>query len=210
VGGAGGTAGASFGCALSVMPTGPLITDFSTSGAGGGAIPIVVAYRDWPYGASPPTTTLEAGAWHVTLNAPSATTPQYFGVGFDLYGTPEGTGCIDASLYTGIRFRIVGSVPSGCALSYSVYDSAHRPASKDPRATADELSYPPQAALAFPTATPSTFSFPFSGAGAPLGGNPANGIDRTKLLGLQWQIVVPAGAVAPCVVDFTLDDITFY
>ena len=67
-GGGGGTA--TVGCQVSDLPAGdpnPLISDFMTLDAGVAVIPIGGIFR---YGTPGPVDMVEAGAWHITLNAP--------------------------------------------------------------------------------------------------------------------------------------------
>ena len=152
---------------------------------------------------------VEAGAWHITLNAPAnPQAAQYLGVGFTLNGNPEGTHCVDASAYTGIRFTVSGTV-TGCSFIYAVADSQHESESFDPRGTGDATVYAPQALVPGPTATPVTIAMPFSGTSAPAGGNPAVAIDKTKLTRVQWQFTV-APMTGTCAVDVRIDDVTFY
>jgi hypothetical protein len=60
-----------------------------------------------------------------------------------------------------------------------------------------------------PTTT-TTVRMPFSGVGAPTGGDPAIGIDKARLTSVQWQFTVAAGAANSCSVDVTIDNVRFF
>ena len=204
VGGLGGTGDAIVGC-VSTPAADSLIADFSGAAGGVAVSPMGTAFT---YGAPAPTHVVVAGGWHITLTSPGAVHAQYFGVGFTLNGDPEGTHCLDASAYTGIRFTVSGTLAGSCIFGYAATDSQHENASVDPRGTGDATAYGPQAGLPSPPASPATILMPFSGAGAPAGGNPAVPIDKTKLTRVQWQFTVPAAS--SCAVDIVIDDVTFY
>ena len=69
--------------------------------------------------------------------------------------------------------------------------------------------YAPQAQLTVGT-TSATIMMPFSGTGAPSGGNPALAVEKSKLTGVQWQFTTPPGVENSCVVDFTIDNVRFF
>jgi len=214
-GGSGGGGGASTaaGCAVSDLPPppAPLIADF-TAVDGGASIPIggTFTYHS-PDAAVAPTATVTNGGWHITLNAPGMTDPQYIGVGLYFNGNANGTDCIDATQYTGVKFDVSGSIAgTGCTAQYSTNDSAHSAVSAtDPKAGGPAGSYAPQAALTVTSAV-ATVMMPFTGAGAPAGGSPATGIDKAKLTGVQWQFTVAGGAANACMVDLVIDNVSFY
>ena len=217
-GGSGGGGGASqpaSGCAVSDLPPppAPLIADFA-SVDGGASIPIggTFAYASPDGVAVKPTATVTNGGWHITLTAPGlATDPQYVGVGIYFNGNANGTDCVDATQYTGIKFDVSGSIMgTGCTAQYSTNDSAHSAASAtDPKAGGPAGSYAPQKALTV-SSTVTTVMMPFAGADAPSGGSPATGIDKAKLTGAQWQFSIAAGTTNACMVDLIIDNVSFY
>lgn len=215
-GGSGGGGGASqppMGCTISDLPPppAPLIADFA-SVDGGASIPIggTFTYHS-PDAAVAPTATVTNGGWHITLNAPGMTDPQYIGAGIYFNGNVAGTDCIDATAYTGIKFDISGSIAgTGCTAQYSTNDSAHSAVSAtDPKAGGPAGSYAPQAALTA-SSTVTTVMMPFAGTGAPSGGSPAIAIAKDKLTGVQWQFTVAGGTTNACMVDLIIDNVSFY
>jgi len=58
--------------------------------------------------------------------------------------------------------------------------------------------------------TPMTVFVPFAGTGAPAGGSPLTGIDRSKLTGVQWQVTTAPGLGNTCIVDLTIDNVRFF
>jgi hypothetical protein len=191
----------------------PIIADFEASDGGAAVIPIGGTYA---YGTAPalPTATVESGGLKVTMNAPGTTMPQYVGVGIYFNGNPDGTHCVDGTPYTGISFDIKGSV-TGCSVQYSAVDAQHAENSatnKKASGAPGSGVYPPQLGIATTsiTAAGSTMMVPFSGTGAPTGGSPALGLEKNKLIGVQWQFTIDANAPSPCVVDMTLDNVKFY
>src|SRR5262249_28188456 len=121
-----------------------------------------------------------------------------------------GTDCIDGTPYTGIKFDISGTIGgTGCTAQYSTNDSAHSNHASDPKGAGDSTSYAPQAPLTS-SATVATVMMPCGGTGAPTGGNPSVGVDKTKLTGVQWQFTVAAGTTNSCAVNITIDNVMFY
>jgi hypothetical protein len=218
-GGSGGGGGASqppMGCAVSDLAPGDTggaytITDF-TAVDGGASIPIggTFTYAS-PSTAVAPTAAVTNGGWHITLNAPGMTDPQYIGVGIYFNGNASGTDCVDATAHTGVKFDISGSIAgTGCTAQYSTNDSAHSAVSAtDPKAGGPAGSYAPQKALTV-TSTVATVMMPFAGADAPQGGSPATAIDKSKLTGVQWQFTVAGGTANACMVDIVIDNVAFY
>ena len=208
-GGSGGGGGATgtLGCQVSDLPPAPapIIADFTALDGGAPVIPIGGTFT---YGSPAPVAMVTGGGWHVTLNAPGMTAAQYLGLGIYFNGNAAGTNCVDGTAYTGVKFDISGSVV-GCTMQYSTNDSAHSNNATDPKGAGDASVYAPQATLTV-TTTPTPTMMPFSGTGAPSGGNPALAVDKAKLTGVQWQFTVPAAATAACVVDITIDNVSFY
>jgi hypothetical protein len=206
MGGGGGAAG--LGCQISDLPPSVIIADFDAVDGGVPVIPIGGTFV-YPYPGGP-TAFVANGAWHITASTFGMAFAQYWGVGIYFIGNPAGTDCIDATQYTGIQFDIAGTVAgTGCSTQYATSDSAHVSSLTDPKGAGDVTSYPPQAPLTV-TATVQRIMMPFTGTGAPQGGNPAIGVDRSKLIGMQWQFTTAAGTVNSCLVDVTIDNVRFY
>jgi hypothetical protein len=213
-GGGGGGASATLGCAASDLPAGdPLIADFMSTDGGAAVLPIGGTYvYPMPGG---PTATVVAGAWHIMATTTGMTAAQYWGAGLFFNGNAAGTDCVDATAHTGVQFDISGTVTGTmCSVQYATNDSAHADMTVgnpiDPKAAGPAGSYAPQAQLTTISATPQTIMMPFSGAGAPTGGSPAIGVDKSKLTGVQWQFTTGAGTTSSCVVDITIDNVKFY
>jgi hypothetical protein len=216
-GGTGGAAGSGppppLGCLFSDIAAGdPLIADFNMSD-GSTVLPIggIFTYAAPDPGESP-VATITNGVLHVTAVIKGSTSAQYWGVGIYFNGDASGTDCVDASLHTGVRFDISGTIDGvGCSAQYATNDSVHLEATVDPKGAGPAGAYPPQAPLMIST-TPTTQMMPFFGTGAPVGGNPAVGIDRSRLTGVQWQFTAASGTDGGtgCNVDITIDNVSFF
>ena len=198
-GGSGGGGGASvaLGCQASQIAMGdPIIADFTEVDGGGPVFPIGGLFT---YGSPAPVATATGGAWHITLTAPGTASAQYLGVGIYFNGNSAGTECVDATAHTGVQFDISGSVGGTmCSAQYSTNDSAHSNSATDPKGSGDSTSYAPQASLTVTSAV-TTVMMPF--VGGPSGGNPAVGVAKDKLTGVQWQFTVGAGTTSNCDVE---------
>jgi hypothetical protein len=233
--GAGGTGGAGGGIGVActaantmAAPSNRLIADFSGPDGGGLQIPDgglaidagpfptsvveiggqLIAY---PLGsASAPAYNLSGGALHVTVNTPVTSAPQYVGMflGF--------TECIDATAFTGVSFTISGSL-AGCTVQFETGDVEHTDSTVNTYlGTGAAGSYPPQFNLDASqiTTAPQTLMMLFTSANY---GNPQTPTDKTKLIDLIWQFVVPPAASstadaapAACVGAITIDNVSFY
>jgi hypothetical protein len=210
-GGMGGTSSTPppLGCAFSVFaPEDPLIADFTDSSV----IPIGGTYTyAAPMGGDGPVATMTNGALHITARTTGLEFVQFWGAGIYFNGDLGGNACIAAiTHHTGVQFDVSGTIDGpGCTAQYSTNDSAHTNNAVDPKGSGDSSSFAPQASF---TVSPTTVTlmFPFSGPGAPTGGNPAIGVDPTKLTGVQWQFTTPAGTENSCVVDITIDNVRFF
>ena len=133
------------------------------------------------------------GALHITATSTGMASAQYWGAGIYFNGDTAGTA---------LRRR---DRPHGRPVRHQRHDrrhGLHRPV-LDQRQRAleqrqrlkgsgDSTSYAPQAALTV-SSTVTTVMMPFSGTGAPAGGNPAVDVDKSKLTGVQWQFTTAAG-----------------
>jgi len=193
------------GCQVSeIAPTDPFIADFTVDGV----IPIGGMFV-YPSPGGPLAST-SSGALHVTLVSTGMVEAQYMGVGIYFNGNAEGTDCIDATTHSGVQFDISGSVGgTGCTSQYATTDSVHSSSEFDPKGAGDSTVYAPQAPLTV-TATPTTVRMPFVGVSAPSGGNPAIGVDKARLTGVQWQFTTAAGTENSCLVDVTIDNVRFF
>ena len=213
VGGAGGKGIPPLpGCQFSdIAPTDPLIADF-TGFEGMVVIPIggTFSYAS-PMGSMVPISTVENGALHFSATIDGMDMmSQYWGVGIYFNGNPSGTACIDGTAHAGVQFDISGFLTgSACSAQFSINDSTHTDVTFDPKGAGPPGSYSPQLALMIPP-TPMTVFVPFAGTGAPAGGSPLTGIDRSKLTGVQWQVTTAPGLGNTCIVDLRIDNVRFF
>jgi hypothetical protein len=167
-------------------PSNGLIADFSPKNAAGdatsGGIPRAV------YTVVPPesvasasmTQTTDAGKLTIDIKAAPRAQPQF------LTATVPFDGCIDATGFAGVQFRIGGSL-SGCSLTFASIDPEHQfyraggPYPPQQRVFAEDL-----------TSAPQTINAPF--ARPDIQGNPATPVNPGKLAAIQWLVIVP---VAP-------------
>ena len=202
----GGTAAAgstALGCQTSAAPATALISDFSGGLSDAGKI-LVTGGGTLTYGTPAPTIEETNGALHVTLNATPGTSALY--LGFGIYFN----GCVDGHTYTGVKFDIGGTM-TGCTMQYSFNFREDDANATDAKGSCTAAScYAAQAAVTVP-ATTATISIAYSGVsgGAPVAGALTTA-SETYLTGVQWQFTVAANATANCVVDLTLDNVTFY
>jgi hypothetical protein len=212
VGGASGAGGAAgmpaLGCQFSdSAPEDPIIADFNTVDL----VPIGGIYTyAAPSSGSGPTATIEKGALHVTATTTGMLDWQFWGAGIYFNGNADGTDCVDGTGHVGVQFDVSGVIDGpGCTAQYSTNDSAHSDALLDPKGSGQPGVFAPQAPFKV-TATPMTLSMPFSGPGAPTGGNPATSIDKSRLTGVQWQFTTPNDPTSSCNVDITIDNVRFF
>ena len=200
---AGAAGSPTLGCQTSKAPVSPLIADFSGGDYGAGAIPISNG-GTYTYGPPAPTIAQTGGVLHVTLDAPGTASAQY--LGFGIYFND----CIDGRQSSGVQFDLGGAV-TGCTMQYAFNYREDDANATDPKGSCTLAScYAGMAALTVP-ATVTTASMPYSAVsgGVPIAG-PLTPAAQTYLTGVQWQLVVPAGATANCKADLTIDNVTFY
>jgi len=210
-GGSGGGGGSSttLGCQTSaIAPGDPLIADFSAADGGMATLAIGGTFV-YPMTGGP-MITVTNGALHITATSTGMASAQYWGAGIYFNGDSAGTMCVDATAHAGIQFDISGTIGgTGCTAQYSTNDSAHANNASDTKGSGDSTSYAPQAAVTA-SSTVTTVMMPFSGTGAPTGGNPVVPVDKSKLTGVQWQFTTAAGTTNNCAVDLTIDNVKFY
>jgi hypothetical protein len=181
-------------------PSHGLITDFSATQPGGVRGNLVVSL---PPDSAPGsiTHTTEAGNLTLKVNAVPGGKPQVFTASlfFD--------GCVDARGFSGIQFKLSGSL-SGCMLTFASVDPEHQYY----RAGGP---YPPQTRVAPSSLTSeaTTITAPFLHPDTV--GNPATPTDASQLAFLQWLVMVPVGAddgtpVPPCTGSIAIDDVKLY
>jgi hypothetical protein len=182
------------------VATAALITDFSNAATDGGT-PSFPGGGVFTYGgvsAGSPAASVTNGALHFTLNAPATTATQFEGLGF--FFDP----CVDASAYGGVRFTLggtAGACSTGVSFAFTFAEDASRTTSAFGECGV-ATCYPPAEPIAVPS-QPTQLTIHY---GDVTGGAPSMTVDPMKLVGLQWTITVPA---AGCVVDLTVDDVTF-
>jgi hypothetical protein len=114
--------------------------------------------------------------------------------------------CANVSAYTGISFKIAGSIGT-CALELQTQIFSDKSTSTG-GACASGCGFPVKRNVAIPTSTQTTVTVRFSDL---TGGTP-NTFRAMELVGLQWQVTVPpgadGGAQVACPIDYTIDDVT--
>jgi hypothetical protein len=144
------------------------------------------------------------------LVPPIAASANYNGAGLFYYGS----GCLDASAYTGVTLDFSGSL-GGCSLALQIgfaADADHAYSAQGQCTSASSSCYGPFAditaqALAVTPAAP-TIQVPFSTL---TGGMPVETLDPTTVLSLSWQLAAPLGQDAGgCSASFAVENVSFY
>jgi hypothetical protein len=180
----------------SIAPANGLLADFSAKPESGVPTKVLTSVP------SPTLTSTTAdGMLTIEVHAIPGAKPQILSTELLL------DGCVDASGFSGVEFKLRGTL-SGCSLTYASVDPEHqyyRPGGP----------YPPQKRIAPAelTAEPRTITASFSNPESP--GNPATPTDASKLVFLQWLVIVPVGsdggeAVPPCTGTLRIDDVKLY
>jgi len=148
-----------------------------------------------------PTSPASFSSYDVTVNPGVSADPSQAWVGFGFnFQNPS---CVDASLFSGVRFTITGTLGT-CSLNVSVVTSEDSLTPRNPfGACTMEPCYPP---MSGPLSTgTSTVSF-----AEMTGGMPMATVDARALNGIQWTLNVPTDPTTPpCVASFTLSDVSF-
>ena len=186
-----------------LAPTDGIVANFSDADGG---IGFVGRLLEFPFDGTAPTVSMAGGALHITQNAPVTTLAQYTGVaiGFGL--------CVDVTAFTGVQFKISGSVSGACTLQYMTGDSVHQDAASGaPFATGSTGTYQPRTPILTSqiSSTPTTLQMPFDGTVSH--GNPSSPLNLAKIILLAWEFDIEATTNgADCVADITIDDVKFY
>lgn len=180
----------------SPAPSAGLIADFNSDGDAG--IEIMGTIRNAGLGSATSVTTTTGGHLHIVENAvaPSADQDAATYLAFDR--------CIDATGFAGVQFSISGTA-APCTLLYSTLDSEHTlGAGGPPDATNLTVSLAP-------TQFGPMVRIPFVGPGAPTNGIPNAPLDRAKVLGIAWVLLIRQSLNTPgCTADLTIDNVAFY
>jgi hypothetical protein len=196
-------------------PTQALFGDFSQLLSGGTFI-----YPASSAGAGDPTalglvSDVTGGDWHITGRVAE---PAGFGLFFDCQ-------LIDASLFTGVAFRLSGQVGLENVVTFRVRTAANEVARDWFIETGNGA--PATFGRCFPessqfdgTCAPATIDVPVTAAGSDVvisfadlaGGIPEAGVNPAELTAIEWALpttVADAGAVPIYAVDLRIDDIRF-
>ncbi len=139
-----------------------------------------------------------------SLVAPLTDSNDYAGVGLSF----NSMSCLDASMYSGVAFDLSGD-PGGCALVFGISST------ESVRVTDDAVRgacVPAATACYAPTLTvvpgASTIHVPFTSLTA---GMPADKVDATTIVTVQWQVQAPRGPDAGgCAANVTVANVAFY
>jgi hypothetical protein len=215
-GGASGAAGSSATCiqGATMKPPTALITDFSdavpdstrpagdfsfgsTTGFPGGT----ARYASGAVG----TASLSNGQLIFTATVEAATTANMYPFN-GIVVFMSGMECIDASQYTGVSFDL--ALSGTCSTIFQFSDSEHTLQTNDIyRGTC-----PPTTASCFDNqynvnSGHNKIAFTDSPT---VGGKPTATIDRSKLIGVQWQLGLPTTSTPGCSGSITIDNVSFY
>lgn len=144
---------------------------------------------------------------HVTANPgiPISEGNAWFGFGFGIGYSDEG-GCLDASQFEGIQFTLVGSLGT-CKVTFGVDFSEDTFVGYS---TAGACS--PESECVNPQSRPLA---PGDGGLVKVAfdemaeGKPLTTVNRKTVMNIKWAFSAPMGG-APCVADFTIDDVAFF
>jgi hypothetical protein len=162
-------------------------------------------------GPTAPTAALTSDGDGMQITGGSLSTNDYEGVG--LYY--NSSSCLNVAAYTGLKFDFAGTL-GGCLLKVGFSASNDVPPRDDAirgACTGDPLTcYGPvanvtAAAMAATSAAP-TIQVPFASI---IGGSPDATVDATKVISMQWQLIVAAGTDAgACSASFSVKNVSFY
>ncbi len=175
------------------------------SGSDGG-IPIMGGVTTWG-GILKPTYTIENGTLNIMETASQSSAPQYLGT--TLYFNY----CVDASQFSGVQFKVSGSVSAACHLIFGANDVVHDDKSTDKKGTCDAGSscYSPNMMVAGTVSnTPTVVQEPWI-----MGSSvPEAPLDPSRLVGVQWQFTIDptpdGGTPGTCTAELHISDVKFY
>ena len=202
-----------------------VITDFSDAveATDAGGNPIIrwgggpgqrggVSYVFGAAGQMPPALSLEDVAGNRVLRVRATpgvpNSPDNFWSGLALGFGHDPAGCVDASAYRGVRFRIEGTVGT-CQLMFQVeisQDLAIGGTDDEVAAcTLGDLCYPP---FSTPLSIQGskTYEVPFTAISE---GSPVHEVDPRSVTDVGWKLWAPL-AGAPCEASFVVDDVAFF
>jgi hypothetical protein len=209
-GGGGGTADAGVDAPPVCFSIPPPSASITTAGSGTGAT-LMFGPASFPWGSyvyastgqpiPVATATTDGNGIEIVDSFTAAAAGGFAGVGLYFSGTT----CLDASMYTGIKFDFAGDL-GGCTLALGSASSGDLDSAVNPGrggcSSAAGPCYGPSAAV---TAGATTVMVPFV---ALTGGMPVSALDPTSIATVQWQLAPPAGGA--CAADFTVSNVAFY
>ena len=141
---------------------------------------------------------------NIMETASQSSSPQYLGT--TLYFNT----CVDASAYTGVQFKISGSVSAACHLIFGANDVVHDDKMSDPKGACDKGSscYAPNMMVPGTiTSTPTVIQIPWI-VGSSVPDAP---LDPSRLVGVQWQFTVDptpdGGQPDTCTAELHITDV---
>jgi hypothetical protein len=216
-GGTTGSGGSTLTClqGATYTPANSLVTDFSDAtpdpsrvgqyvfGSSVGDSGWTASYASGAIG----TLSLTGGVlkYTATVEAPTSS-DMYPYNGFGVYF--NGPGCADLSSYNGVSFTLTVSVTGTCTAVFMVTDTEHiRPADDPQRGSCAGTAS--QCYSSQYTVTSATAMVAFN-ATPTVAGMPTAAIDKSKVLGLQWEFQTPSSATASCTGSITVDNVRLY
>jgi hypothetical protein len=128
----------------------------------------------------------------------------------------NGSSCIDASNYTGVKFDFSGDL-GDCTLAVGANFSGDATATDSPKRgscpfVGNSNCYPPMVVVSPPAPLdagaggPATLKVPFALMGS---GSPTAKVDPSTILTVQWQLSARSGGPG-CSASFTVENVAFY
>jgi hypothetical protein len=185
-------------------PCDDVIATFSSADSG---IPIMGGVTTWS-GILKPTYTIENGTLNIMETVSQSSSPQYLGT------TVYFNYCVDASQYTGVEFKISGSLSAACHLIFGANDVVHDDMKTDMakgKCDAGSSCYAPNMMVAgMVDSTPKVMQIPWI-TGSSMPDVP---LDPSHLVGVQWQFTIDptpdGGQPDTCTAELHITDVKFY
>jgi len=115
------------------------------------------------------------------------------------------TSIVDASRYSGVRFRVRGSLTAGCTISLVLGDPPH--SMTPPFGTCPSACYAGGKTF-LPTATLTDVTIPFTDLSP---GDPPTGVNPARLIAVQWLInFIATDNPTGCSAQLMMDDVRFF